>query len=321
VIAVTGANGFIGRAFCARAAARGRRLRCFVRHVEDRAPIAATEAVDVHALDLARATVDDLAARLTDVRVVIHLAGRAHVMREAASDSEAAYRAANEVATLHVAKAAVAAGVSRLVLASSVKVNGERTERGHPFRPEDRVAPEDAYARSKYAAERALSEAATGTAMGAVVLRLPLVYGPNARGNFRRLVDAVRQRRWLPFGAIDNRRSLLGVENLLDALDAAIDVPQGVVEGVHFVADSASVSTPDLVRAIARSIGTEARLVAVPVPLLRIAGRLTARDEAIDRLTSSLEVDTSSFAAATGWRPRAFAIDSATAGDASERGI
>jgi UDP-N-acetyl-alpha-D-quinovosamine dehydrogenase len=320
VIAVTGANGFIGRAFCARAAARGRRLRRFVRRGEDRVRSAAEEDVEVHALDLARATVDDVATRLTDVRVVIHLGGRAHVMRETAGDSEAAYRSVNELATLRVAEAAVAAGVRRFVLASSVKVNGEHTERGHPFRPEDPVAPEDAYARSKWAAEGALRNAAKGSSMSAVVLRLPLVYGPGARGNFRRLVDAVRKRRWLPFGAIDNRRSLLGIENLLDALDAAIDAPDNV-EGVHFVADEASISTPDLVRAIARALGTEARLVPVPVPLLRIAGRLAARTDAIERLTRSLEVDTSSFAAATGWRARRFAIDSAMVGDAGDRGI
>ena len=156
--------------------------------------------------------------------------------------------------------------------------------------------------------------------MGAVVLRLPLVYGPNARGNFRRLVDAVRKRRWLPFGAIDNRRSLLGIENLLDAIDAAIDVPHAA-GGVHFVADADSVSTPELVRAIARALDTEPRLVPVPVPLLRIASRVTARAYAVERLTSSLEVDTSSFAAATGWQPRRFAIDSTTVGNASGRGI
>jgi len=317
---VTGAGGFVGRAFCARAAARGLRLRRFVRRQDDRVRGAGHEGADVHVLDLARATAVDLAARLTDVSIVIHLAGRAHVMREAEADDEAAYRADNEHVTARLEEAAVVAGVRRFVFASSVKVNGERTHRGRPFRPDDSVAPQDAYARSKRAAEMALARAAHGTPMDALVLRLPLVYGPHARGNFRRLVYAVRERRSLPLGAIHNRRSLLGIDNLLDALDATIDAPHPLA-GVHFVADADSVSTPDLVRAIARALDLSPRLVAVPVPLLRAAGLLTGRNAVIARLANSLEVDTASFAAATGWRPRRFAIDAATVVSASEPGI
>jgi nucleoside-diphosphate-sugar epimerase len=322
VIAVTGAGGFIGRAFCAHAATRGLRLRRFVRRQDDRVRDAGHGhgGADVQVIDLARASTDDLAARLTDVRVVIHLAGRAHVLREAEAHDEAAYRAGNEHVTARLAEAAVVAGVRRFVFASSVKVNGERTRRGRPFRPGDSVVPQDAYARSKHAAEMALARAAHGTPMDALVLRLPLVYGPYARGNFRRLVEAVRERRWLPLGAIDNRRSLLGIDNLLGALHATIDVPHPLA-GVHFVADADSVSTPDLVRAIARALDLSPRLVAVPVPLLRLAGVLTGRSAVIARLANCLEVDTSSFAGATGWRPRRFAIDAATVGCASEPGI
>jgi UDP-glucose 4-epimerase len=117
----------------------------------------------------------------------------------------------------------------------------------------------------------------------------------------------VRRRRWLPVGAIDNRRALLGIDNLLDAFDAVIDAP--AARGVHFVADAHSVSTPDLVRAIAAALHVEPRIASVPVPLLRLAGALCGRRDAIARLTGSLEVDTSSLIAATGWRPRPFAID------------
>ena len=299
-IAVTGAHGFIGRAFCARASASGRAVRRFV-HAPDAAPN------DAIAIDLARANVDDLARHLEAVSTVIHLAGRAHVMRETASDAEPANRIANVDATARLARAALAAGVRRFVFASSVKVNGERTERGRPFRPDDPAAPRDAYARSKLAAEVALQNIARGTSMETVALRLPLVHGPGARGNLRRLVDAVRARRMLPLGAIDNRRSLLGLANLLDALDAAIDAP--ALHGVHFVADAQSVSTPDLVRAIARALQVEPRIVRVPVPLLQLAGFVTGRSDAVVRLVNSLEVDVSSLVAATEWRPRAFALD------------
>lgn len=297
-VAVTGASGFIGRAFCARASANGRAIRRLVH-----APDAATGSV---AIDLTRASVDDLTRHLEAVSTVIHLAGRAHVMRETEPDAEAVYRLANADATECVARAAVAAGVRRFVLASSVKVNGERTKPDRPFRPDDPTQPQDAYARSKQLAEAALQEVAHGTTMEAVVLRLPLVHGPGARGNFRRLVDAVRARRILPLGAIENRRSLVGLANLLDALDAAVDAP--ALHGVHFVADAVSVSTPQLVRAIARALEVEPRIVRVPVPLLRLAGAVAGRRDAIARLVDSLEVDVSSFVAATRWRPRAFAL-------------
>lgn len=302
VVAVTGAGGFIGRAFCVRAAAGGRMLRRFVRAPEN-------DADGVVAIDLAQAGVDEMTRHLEGVATVVHLAGRAHVMDAGGRESEAAYRAVNELATARLAQAALVAGVRRFVFASTVKVNGESTPAGQPFLPGDAPAPQDAYARSKLAAESALLQAARDTPMSAVVLRLPLVHGPGARGNFRRLVDAVRAEQWLPFGAIDNRRSVIGLDNLLDVLEAAIDAPS--LGGVHFVADADSVSTPQLVRAVARALRTKPRLVPVPVALLRLAGAVAGRRDAIARLTCSLEVDTASFATATGWRPRAFAIDAA----------
>ena len=308
-IAVTGANGFIGRAFCRRVAAQGRVLRRFVR--------VADETGATVACDLATTRVDELTRNLAGASTVLHLAGRAHVMRDRSPDPDADYRDANEHATRHLAEAAVAAGVRRFIFASTVKVNGEATARDRPFRPDDATAPQDAYARSKLAAESALLGVAGHTAMSIFILRLPLVYGPGARGNFRRLIDAVRARQWLPFGAIDNRRSLIGIDNLLDALCAAIDAPIAS-RGTHFVADADSVSTRDLVCAIADALNTAPRLVPVPVALLRLAGLATGHREAIARLTSSLEVDTSSLTAATGWRPRAFAIDAAAVAGCSD---
>jgi nucleoside-diphosphate-sugar epimerase len=300
VVAITGANGFIGKALCGRAVERGRMLRRFV-HTAD--PVA-----NAIALDLTSAGADELMRALTGVSTLVHLACRVHVMDDRGPHAEASYRDANERVTQQLARAAVAAGVRRFIFASTVKVNGEVSPRGKPLHPDDAPAPADAYARSKLAAERALEDAAHGSSMSVVVLRLPLVYGPRARGNFRRLVDAVRAGRALPFGAIANRRSVIGIANLLDALDAAIDAPASV-GGTHFVADADSVSTPGLVRAIARALTVEPRLVAVPVPLLRIAGALTGRSDVVARVTGSLEVDPASFAMATGWRPRRFAID------------
>jgi nucleoside-diphosphate-sugar epimerase len=225
--------------------------------------------------------------------------------------ADAAYKLANVDVTERVALAAVAAGVRRFVFASTVKVNGEATQPGEPFRPGDAPSPHDAYARSKLVAERTLARVASGTSMIATNLRLPLVYGPGASGNFRRLVDAVAARRFLPFGAIDNRRSLVALDSLMDAFDALLAAPTPAI-GTHFVADAPSVSTPSLVRAIASALGVAPRLIPVPVSTLRIAGALSGHGEAVARLTDSLEVDTTSLSRATGWKPRPLAIDAGT---------
>ena len=348
-IAVTGATGFIGRALCAKAvsgvqasvvaAAPGgvaspagapmhaplRPLRALVRD-RRRAAQHLPREVEVAEVDLVTAGVADLTRALTGITALVHLAGRAHVIDERAADADAEYRRANVEATAKLAEAAVAAGVRRFVLASTLKVNGEATPPGRPFRPDDAPAPEDAYARSKHAAELALERVAQGSPMLPIILRLPLVYGAHARGNFARLVDAVAAGRWLPVGAVDNRRSLLGLPGLLDAIDAAIDAsfapgPAAASAGrnVYLIADEQPVSTPALVRAIAHALGVEPRLVAVPVALLRLAGTLTGRRALIDRLTGSLEADSAAFMRATGWHPRPFAIDATMLRPSSRR--
>ena len=238
-------------------------------------------------------------------------------MHETADDADRAYREANVDATATLARAAADAGVRQFIFTSSVKVNGERTERGRPFVPNDAVAPQDAYARSKLAAEEALLSLAQSASMRVVILRLPLVYGREARGNFRRLVDAVRARRLLPLGSVDNRRSLLGIDNLLDAFDAMVDTTSGI-DGTHFVADADSISTPDLIRAIADALHTKPRLVSIPPSLLDLAARLVGQRAALQRLTSSLEVDTSSLQAVSAWRPRAFRMSADMVQEPSE---
>lgn len=284
-VAVTGADGFIGRALVADLHRAGFDVRTLTRASHG---------------DLAAAEASALAPALRGADTLFHLAARAHVMRESASDPDAAFEAANVIATERVARAALECGVRRLVFASSVKVNGEATPPGRPFRFGDTAAPQDAYARSKWQAERTLSVIGSNSSMTIVVLRLPLVYGAGVRGNFRTLWDAVARHRWLPLAAIDNRRSMLGLGNLTDACRVSIDAPAGT----YFVADAGSVSTPQLVRAIAAAQRVDANLGHVPVAFLRAAGALTGRGAAIRRLTSSLEVDTVHFRESAGWHPR-----------------
>jgi nucleoside-diphosphate-sugar epimerase len=302
-VAVTGAGGFIGRALCARLEEQGRTVRRLVRE-------SAGNQGDEVALDLERAQPEALARVLDGAFAVVHLAARVHRMEDSDADVEAAHRLANVDVTERLALAAVTAGVRRFVFASTVKVNGEATPRGRAFRAGDAPSPQDAYARSKLAAERTLAQVSSGTSMLATTLRLPLVYGAGARGNFRRLVDAVAARRFLPFGAIDNRRSLLGLDNLLDAIEAVLASDSAVI-GAHFVADAQSFSTATLVRAIADALGVEPRLLSVPVGALKLGGALAGRGATIARLIGSLEVDASALARATAWRPRPFHVDAA----------
>ncbi len=306
LVVVTGATGFVGAALCERLRADGRALIGAVRGV---APGVPGDAQPVG--DLAQAGDEALDELCAGAEAVVHLAGRAHVMRERDPDPARAYHAANVEATARLARAAARCGVRRFVLASSVKVSGEASRPGRPLRPDDPPRPADAYARSKLAAERALLDAASESGMVPVVLRLPLVYGRHAKGNFARLVRAVVGGRTLPLASIRNRRSLLYVGNLVDAIVAVLDVPQAP-PGVHFVADAESVSTPDLVRAIAAAWRVRPRMVALPVPLLRLAGLLAGRRAAVERLVGSLEVDTGGFREASGWSPR-WSLDAALA--------
>ncbi|MEO5699984.1 MAG: NAD-dependent epimerase/dehydratase family protein [Casimicrobiaceae bacterium] len=300
IVAVTGARGFVGHALCGALAMRGYAVRALVRTLPDHARPDRTWVVTGN---LERATEESLDAALRDVHAVVHLAGRAHVLDQTARDPDAAYHAANVAATVRLAEAAVRARVARLILASSVKVNGEATALGHPFHPDDVPHPSDAYARSKLQAETAVRAACAGASTVPLVVRLPLVYGPGVRGNMRALVDAVAAERRLPVGAIRNRRSLACIGNVTDAISAAVDAASAPT-GVHFIADAGSVSTPDLVRAIAAALALPAHVVHVPVPLLRLAGTLTGRAGIIDRLANSLEVDASSFTITTRWQPR-----------------
>jgi hypothetical protein len=166
--------------------------------------------------DLATAADAELAALLEGATAVVHLAARVHVMRETLADSAAAYQAANVVATARLAQAAVQAGATRFVFASTVKVNGESTAPGRPFHPDDPPAPPDAYARSKLDAERELGRICAGTSLAPVILRLPLVYGPGVAGNFLALEDEIARGHALPLGAIRNRRSGSGTGNLVE---------------------------------------------------------------------------------------------------------
>lgn len=295
---VTGARGLVGRAVVRTLAARGQPMRLGLRTPWDGPLPPRCEAV-AHRLDAQDA---DATALLRGCASVLHLAARAHVLHDAAPDPQAAYRAVNLHGTLRLAEQAAAAGVQRFVFVSTVKIHGESTAPGQPFTEAAPAAPQDAYARSKCEAEQGLAAIAARTGMALVVVRPPLVYGPGVRANFATLLRAVARGWPLPLAGLDNRRSLLGVDNLADLLALCLHHPAAV--GQSFLAsDGEDLSTPQLLRRIGAALGGRARLVAVPPTMLRWAGALTGHAAAVQRLCSNLQVDSSKARALLGWTP------------------
>jgi nucleoside-diphosphate-sugar epimerase len=294
-VLVTGAGGFIGRALCARF------VRAGVPHVAAVRAVAAEDANRPAYVALGDFAAADWHDVLDGVESVVHLAGRAHVTGRDA-DAPTPFIVANVHVTRRLADAAARAGVRRIVFASTIKVYGETTQAGRPFRAGDPAAPQDAYAHSKAEAENVLRELAAERGIEAVVLRLPLTYGAGVKGNFRALLASVAAGRRLPLRGIDNRRSLLYVGNAAAAIEIALSAP-GLSGDALPIADAETVSTPDLVAKLARALEVEPRLFALPAPFLRGAATLVGRNGHATRLLDSLEVDALRFRGLTGWTP------------------
>lgn len=302
-IVVTGAAGFIGRACIAHLAGRGCVVRGLVRTL-DAATAGRAEFLSLG--DLATADPRALHHAMAGARAVVHLAARAHRLHDDAADPDAEYRRENVDVTRRVLQAAVDAGVPELVLASTVKVNGEATARGHPFVEDDPPHPHDAYAKSKWMAEQVTAEIAEAAGVRATALRLPLTYGPGVHANLDALARAVRRGIPLPFGAVANRRSLLGVGNFCDALSVLLASDGTAERGQltrYFVADAAPVSTPDIVRAMAEAMRVPVHLIAVPPRWLRFGAMCVGHAGKAQRIVDSLEVDTTAFRTRFQWTP------------------
>lgn len=298
-ILVTGAGGFIGRALCPGLAARGHPVIAGLR--SGPAPGAPPGDHQIAAGVQPRligeiAPGRDWRGALGDVDVVIHLAQLAH-----RRGGEAALAGEPEAAAA-LARGAAQAGVRRFVYMSSIKAMGDATAPGQLFRADDCPCPEDAYGRAKLATERALAEVAAETGLELVVLRPPLVYGPGVGGNFRALVHLAGSFVPLPFAGIDNRRSLIFLDNLVDVAAAAALHPAAVGH-VLLAADGGGLATPALIRILAEGQGRVARLFALPDAVFAALRQLPGPGPAVSRLTLSLAVDDGATRALLGWTP------------------
>ena len=292
---MTGTSGFVGRHLVARLLRQGHRVTCISR--QGNALTGTThrpvrDYLDVPALTQAMAGAD----------LVVHLAARAHMLKDTAASPEQAFREANLDSALAVARAARAAGATRLVLVSSIGVNGNQTH-GRAFTAADVPQPAEPYAISKWAAEQAVGRELAGGPTGLVILRPTLVYGDDCPGNFRLLLNLVQRLPIVPLGALTRRRSLIHVDNLCDALGVAALHP-GAAARTFLLSDGEDLSVAEVARTLCRAFGKNpARVVAVPEALLRGLAALVGKGAAIDKLATELAVDSRDFRAATGWVP------------------
>ncbi|MDP2786965.1 MAG: SDR family oxidoreductase [Pseudomonadota bacterium] len=288
---ITGASGFIGGALCETLIRAGYDVVPAVREARG---MPNERVVGEIGPDT------DWCEALRGAQAVVHLAARVHVMRDEASDPLDAFRSVNTEGTLNLARQCAAAGVRRFVFISSVKVNGEGRESA--YTESDLPAPQDAYAISKWEAEQGLREIESATGLEVVILRPPLVYGPGVGANFLRLMRSVEKGWPLPFGRVENRRSLLYLGNFTDAIRLCLEHP--VAAGKTFLlSDGEDVSSAALVRRMARAMNRPARLLPVPVSWLRTAGALVGRSADMERLLGSLTVNSTQIRRELGWRP------------------
>lgn len=297
-ILITGATGFVGRELLARLARESSyNVRVAARRVEAGLG-SGVEAFVVRDFDTA-----ECSTALQSCDAVVHLAARVHIMQHAAADPLAEFRRVNVDGTLALAKRAAAAGVRRFIFLSSIKVNGERTEIGRPFRADDPPNPGDAYGISKLEAERGLQEIARSTGMEVIAIRSPLVYGPGVKANFLQLMRWLYRRAPLPLGAVTaNRRSLIAVENLADLIVTCVG-HRSIGSRVLLASDGEDLSTADLLNRIGLALGQPARLISIPPVFVKSLATLVGRGEQVRRLLDSLQVDLSVTREALEWQP------------------
>ena len=294
VIAITGANGFLGDALL-------RKLCQYevIALVRKRPFIQLAEVKDKTCGDLSPLQVwDNL---LLGVDVVIHTAARVHSMHERSS-SDMGFRRTNVEGTLNLARQAANLGVKRFIFLSSVKVNGELSNDGEPFLAENTPKPEDAYGVSKMEAELGLYQISNETDMEVVCIRPPLIYGPGVKGNFMVLLRWLQSGIPLPLGAVHNRRSLVAIDNLVDLIVTCID-HHAAADQTFLVSDDKDLSTTELLRLMGSALDRPTRLIPLPSKLLQLGAKLFGKEEITQRLLGNLQVDISKTKGLLSWSP------------------
>jgi nucleoside-diphosphate-sugar epimerase len=295
-IMVTGADGFIGHALCKKLLADNYAIKGVVRSKNYNYKF--PSGIDISQLGSIGPRTDWSEA-IIGMDCVVHLAARVHIGVNDTHDPLTLFREVNVAGTERLAREAASANVRRLIFISSVKVNGEG--RTAPYNEEDIQQPQDAYSISKWEAEKVLKEISDETGMEMVIIRSPLVYGPQVKANFLRLMELVDRNIPLPLASINNRRSLIYIGNLVDAIITCMQSSKSSGQ-TYFVSDGDDVSTPDLIRRMAYALERPVRLFPFPLFMLKMAGRFSGKRVEIDRLLGSLTVDSSKIQRDLNWK-------------------
>lgn len=297
-VLLTGANGFVGRALQARLLVDGVcALSCAQRQLPAK-PVVGVEYFQAPSLGLAA----EWLQALIGVDVIIHCAARVHVMDEQSSEPLTEFRRVNVEGTLRLARQAALAGVKRFIFLSSIKVNGECSNLGSPYFADAQPAPTDPYGISKMEAEQGLRALAVETGMQVVIIRPVLVYGPGVKANFLSMMRWLYKGVPLPFGALDNSRSLVALDNLVDLIVTCIYHPASANQ-TFLVSDGEDLSTTELLRRMGVALGKPAHLLPVPSRLLEVGAAVLGKQALAQRLCGSLQVDISKTHDLLGWSP------------------
>ena len=282
-VLLTGSNGFLGQYLAQFLAEKGYSILAHTR----KSQIFAHSDISNINFDLN----DNLNnMNLGQVEIIIHCAGRAHVMHETAVSPLEAYRQTNVQGTLNLAHKAVKSGVKRFIYLSSIKVNGEQTTT-QAFKPNDVVKTDDPYGLSKYEAEQALLELSNNTGLEVVIIRPVLIYGPNVKANFKSMVNLAGKKLPLPIGCLNNKRSMVSVYNLADLIHTCMTHPNANRE-VFLASDQDDISVKQLFEKLADYQNNKLLMIPVPKSLIGFFASLVGKKSVASRLCSELVVDT-----------------------------
>jgi nucleoside-diphosphate-sugar epimerase len=297
-ILITGATGFVGKALFENLKSKKKYLVHLSTRINQEKLFEGGKAFNIGEIDSNTNWKD----ALSGVDCIVHCAARAHMTENKQTDSLNAYRTINVDGTRNLAKQAVAINIKRFIFLSSIKVNGEGTIASKSFKYNDISQPEDAYGISKCEAEQALLEISKQTGLEVVIIRPPLVYGEGVKGNFLRLLDLVYKQIPLPFVKINNLRSFIGLDNLVDLIICCIDHPKAGGK-IFLASDGEDLSTLDLIRKLSKFMNKSPRLFQVPQSIIQLIGRLVGKSSEVKRLFGSLRIDNSYTREILGWSP------------------
>jgi nucleoside-diphosphate-sugar epimerase len=282
-VLVTGATGFVGQRLCEVLKTSGYQVIGAVRKVSD--------ALDIEQVSIGEINDQtDWTVALKDIDYVVHCAARVHVMQETVSDPLREFRRVNVAGTKRLVEAAKTAGIQRLIFLSSIKVNGEKTSIGFPFSPLNTADPQDPYGVSKKEAEDCIQQLCKGSTLDYVIIRPPLIYGKGVKANFQKLINLASKNLPVPFGCLNNKRSLVYIDNLCDLIRVCLDHPKATNQ-TFLASDGQDLTVKDLYRLLSRLQGAKGIMVPVPIVLLKMLGFITGKRAQVDRLTDSLQID------------------------------